>query len=92
MVNQVVKLVDHLKRSSMTIEKWLSNVIYDDSGAYIWNEKENGELEMVANIRGWGTLQYKFETLGEAANFQDAIGEFITQAIREKVERDFKKK
>lgn len=75
----------------MTIEKWLSNVKYD-VGTYIWNEDEKGELQMIASIRGWGALQHEFETEEEAGNFQDEVGEFIAQAIREKVERDFKKK
>ena len=76
----------------MTIEKWLSNVYYDaEAGTYIWNEDEKGELQMIASVRGWGTLQYHFET-DEAAVFQDKVGEFIAQAIREKVKRDFKKK
>jgi hypothetical protein len=77
----------------MTIEKWLSDVYYDaEASTYIWNKTENGELEMIASIRGWGTLQYHFETDEEAFDFQDEVGEFIAQAIREKVERDFKKK
>jgi hypothetical protein len=38
----------------MKIEKWLSNVRYDiDGGTYIWNEDDNGELQMVADIKGW---------------------------------------
>jgi hypothetical protein len=77
----------------MTIEKWLSNVKYDvDGGTYIWNEDEKGELQMIASVRGWGALQHEFKTEEEAENFQDEVGEFIAQAIREKVERDFKKK
>jgi hypothetical protein len=77
----------------MTIEKWLSNVkYYAEGGTYIWNEDEKGELQMIADIRGWGALQYEFKTEEEAFDFQDEVGEFIAQAIREKVERDFKKK
>lgn len=74
----------------MTIEKWLKNVKYDQyGGTYIWNEDEKGGLQMVATVRGWGALQNEFKT-EEAGKFQDEVGEFIAQAIREKVERDFK--
>jgi hypothetical protein len=77
----------------MTIEKWLSNVHYDiDGGTYIWSKDKNGELQMVASVRGWGALRHEFEIQEEAGKFQDEVGEFIAQAIREKVERDFKKK
>ena len=75
----------------MTIQKWLKNVKYDQyGGTYIWSEDEKEGCEMVATVRGWGALQRVFKTEEEAAKFQDEVGEFITQAIREKVERDFK--
>jgi len=73
----------------MTIEKWLSDVYYDKFGQYIWNTKnEDGTIQMVAEIRGWGSLQYEFETEEEAEKFQDEVGRFIAQAIREKIERE----
>ena len=75
----------------MKIEKWLSNVEYDQyGGTYIWNKEKDDSVEMVATIRGWGALQNEFKTQEEAGKFQDEVGEFIAQAIREKVERDFK--
>lgn len=75
----------------MTIQKWLKNVKYDQyGGTYIWSEDEKGGLEMVATVRGWGALQQDFKTEEQAAKFQDEVGEFIAQAIREKIERDFK--
>jgi hypothetical protein len=75
----------------MTIEKWLSNVEYDKfGGTYIWNKEKYGSVEMVAEIRGWGSLQHKFKNQKEAEEFQDQVGEFIAQAIKEKIERDFK--
>lgn len=76
----------------MTVAEWLSNVQYDKDGGYaIWNvEKE--DMQMIADIRGWGRLQHKFKNIEEAEKFQDEVGEFIAQAIREKVERDFKSK
>jgi hypothetical protein len=77
----------------MKIEKWLNNVYYDKCGQYFFSEQEpNGGSQMIGEVRGWGALQHEFKTEEEAENFQDAVGEFIAQAIREKVERDFKKK
>lgn len=77
----------------MTIEKWLSDVYYDkNGGTYLWNEDGNGGFEMVAQVRGWGALQYKFKTYDEAKEFQKQVGDFIAEAIREKVARDFGKK
>ena len=74
----------------MNIEKWLSNVQYDKYGAHIWNVEQNEGMQLIADVRGWGALQYEFKTEEEASKFQDEVGEFIAKAIREKVERDFK--
>ena len=74
----------------MTIEKWLSDVYYDEYGTHIWNKEQDGESQLVAELRGWGALLKEFETMTEAEQFQDKVGEFIVQAIREKIERDFK--
>lgn len=72
----------------MTIEKWLSDVYYDEFGTHIWNkEDKDGGSQLVAEIRGWGRLQNEFPTLKESENFQDGVGEFIVQAIREKIAR-----
>ena len=72
----------------MTIEKWLSDVYYDNWGQMIWNKVDaDGASELIADIRGWGSLQHKFKTEDEAAKFQDEVGRFITEAIREKIER-----
>jgi hypothetical protein len=74
----------------MTIEKWLSDVYYDEYGTHIWNKEQDGGNQLVAEIRGWGRLQNEFPTLKESDKFQDEVGQFIVQAIREKIERDFK--
>ena len=69
----------------MTIEKWLSNVYYDEYGTHIWNKYEEGDIQKVADIRGWGTIQNLFKTQKEAEEFQDEVGKFIVEAIREKI-------
>jgi len=72
----------------MTIEKWLSDVYYDEYGTRIWNrEDKDGGSQLIADIRGWGAIQNEFKTNEEAEKFQDEVGEFIVQAIREKIAR-----
>ena len=74
----------------MKIEQWLSNVYYSEYGTHIWNaETEDSEHQIVADIRGWGRLQNEFESEEESWKFQDEIGRFITDAIKEKIARDF---
>ena len=72
----------------MTVEKWLSDVYYDEFGQYLWNRvtKEGGS-QMIGEVRGWGALQQEFATIEEAAQFQDEVGKFIAEAIKEKIER-----
>jgi hypothetical protein len=76
----------------MKIEQWLSDV-YQDSyvGNKIWNKVSNGGSEMVADIRGWGAIQYLFKTNEEAKQFQNEVCKFIVEAIREKIVRDYPK-
>lgn len=84
----IQELKKHINTNNMTIEKWLSDVYYDKWGQMIFNKIEaDGASELIADIRGWGSLQYKFETDDEAAKFQNEVGMFITEAIREKIER-----
>jgi hypothetical protein len=72
----------------MTIQQWLSNVYYDKFFIMILNKEcEDCPIQIVAEVRGWGRLQNEFETKDEAAKFQDEVGEFIVEAIREKIER-----
>ena len=72
----------------MTVEKWLSDVYYDEWGTHIWNKVDaDGGSQLIADVRGWGAIQNLFKTPEEAEKFQDEVGEFITQAIREKLEK-----
>jgi hypothetical protein len=72
----------------MKIEQWLSDVYYDEYGTQIWNKEEDGS-QLVAEVRGWGRLLNEFETKEEAEQFQDEVGKFIVDAIKEKIMRDF---
>ncbi len=69
----------------MTIEKWLSDVYYDEWGNCIWNKDKDGSSNMIADIRGWGVLQYEFVSVLEAEKFHDEVGKFIVEAIKEKL-------
>jgi hypothetical protein len=73
----------------MKIEKWLKDVYYDEFGTHIWNKDKEGDIQKVADIRGWGAIQNLFKTQKEAEEFQDEIGKFIADAINEKIQRDF---
>jgi len=74
----------------MNIKQWLSNVFYDENGANIWNREDvDGGNQLVADVRGWGRIQNEFKTETGAADFQDEVGRFITEAIIEKIKRDY---
>lgn len=70
-------------------------VTYDKfGGQYFWINDPKGGSQMLAEMRGWGAIQNMFKGKGgaidmdKAGEFQDAIGDFVAQAINEKVERD----
>jgi hypothetical protein len=78
-------------------------VKYDEfGGGYIWGEHKNGSVEMIAqvdeptpeddyvlSIRGWGAIQNLCKTDNTyAERFQDFMGQFIADAINEKMERE----
>jgi hypothetical protein len=71
----------------MKIEKWLSDVYYDEWGTHIWNKDKDGGSQLVADVRGWGAIQQIFKTHKECVQFQNEVGKFIVEAIREKIER-----
>jgi len=80
----------------MTIQQYLEGrVFYDEAGQMIFVEKQNGHCQILCDIRGWGHIQNLFTKNGvfrdrEAAQFQDDIGIFVTEAIKEKIARDKK--
>lgn len=42
----------------------------------------------VLSVRGWGAIQHIFADKDKAAEFQDAMGKWIAEAINEKLERE----
>jgi len=76
----------------MTLEKYLKQgeITYDPDFQYIWIASPKGET-MIANVRGWGTIKNLFAEQTDAALFQDRLGQFMVDAIKEKIERDYGK-
>jgi len=77
----------------MTLEEWLGDVQYDESSISIWNRASStrfGEKvqQPVCDVRGWSLIRMAIPDETEAINFQDGVGQFIAEAIREKIERE----
>lgn len=54
---------------------------YDElGGGYIWDA--NGR--MIANVRGWGWIQY----MDDPEERQDTLGKFLAEALTEKLQRE----
>lgn len=67
-------------------------VSYDNEGQYFFVHNPDGGLQMLGELRGWGHIQNMFVRKGKmdleaAAKFQDKIGEFVAQAVNEKIQR-----
>lgn len=70
-------------------------VTYDKHGGqYFWIVDPKGKLQMLAEMRGWGAIinlfinKDKTVDFDAASSFQDKIGEWIAEAINEKIERE----
>ncbi len=67
---------------------------YDKYGQFIWGVGKDGGHQKLADLRGWGAIQNLFLNMDKtidfesATNFQDELGEWITSAINEKLERE----
>ena len=62
-------------------------VTYDDEGQYLWINSPDG-LQMLGEVRGWGHIQNMEEFKGDlklACKFQDRVGQFVADAINEKI-------
>jgi hypothetical protein len=68
---------------------------HTDSGSIVGVKPEN-DLQLIAIIRGWGAIQHLFKETplslrpAKQEAFQDRLGEFIADAITEKIERESK--
>lgn len=74
-------------------------VTYDKyGGQYFWiNTPNSGGVQMLAELRGWGHIQNMFKDkkgnidMDEAGKYQDQVGDWIADAINEKIEREKQK-
>ena len=63
---------------------------YDKNGQMIWGVKGESH-QLIADVRGWGAIQNLFKNRNgkvdyeSAEKFQDELGEWITQAINDKL-------
>lgn len=69
------------------IKAYIGKAKYDPSGQMIFAVSKDDGLQLLVDVRGWGRIQHMFKTEKEAEVFQDSIGEFITDAINEKLIR-----
>lgn len=85
-------MIDTDKREEM-LKLINGKVTYDKfGGQYFWINDPDGGSQMLAEMRGWGHIQNMFKRpnssidLNAAAKFQDLVGDFIAEAINEKVQ------
>lgn len=76
----------------MTVQDFIGKkAVYDPSGQMIWGENQKGELQMIADIRGWGAIQNLHKRpdgsidFEKAGAFQDELGEWIAKAINHQI-------
>ena len=62
-----------------------NGVRLDSMGRYIWAKDEKCGDKLIAEVRGWGDIQYRFSTEEDSGAFQDQLGQFIVDAINEKL-------
>ena len=74
----------------MSVKDFLKGEIkYDDFGQKIFVDKgENVGHELILDVRAWGVIQNMFNTTSEANEFQDELGHFVVDALKEKLERE----
>jgi hypothetical protein len=69
-------------------------VIYDQMGQMIFGVNKHGSHQLIADLRGWGAIQNLFMLNGgridmeKAEAFQDNLGQWIIDAINEKLEKE----
>lgn len=60
----------------------------DDLGTYLWGNKTDGTRELLAVVSGYNVDTEKNEGIEQAELFQNELGNFIAEAINEKIKRD----
>jgi hypothetical protein len=64
---------------------------YDPHGTMIWGIDKQGDNQLLLDVRGWGAIQNLFKSksgevdFDSAGKFQDEVGEWIADAINQKL-------
>lgn len=67
---------------------------YDRGALMIFGVRADGGTQLLADVRGWGAIQNLFKLPNgsfdgqKASEFQDALGEWLAEAINEKIQRE----
>ena len=79
----------------MNIKDFIGNkVSFDKECGKFFGEDSKSGIQNIADVRGWGAIQNLFKNKkGEidyfkATKFQDDLGDWIAEAINEKIERE----
>lgn len=70
----------------MTVQEYLRDISYNNDGGFIAAERPNYGTQNIADIRGYGYL--KMIGMPAPEDFQDEVGRYIVQAVKEKNERE----
>ena len=62
----------------------------DDLGTYLWANRPDGTREIIGVVYGYQTEIEETEGIKKAEDFQDELGNFIAEAINEKIKRETK--
>jgi hypothetical protein len=62
----------------------------DDLGTYIWANRPDGTRDIIGVVYGYRTEIEETEGIEQAEYFQDKLGNFIAEAINEKIKREIK--
>lgn len=88
MIGYTEEEYDELKTEKMEVTELLNGltISYDKGGQQIYAKQQDEATIHLANIRGYSYFVSRFDDNAEA--MQDAVGEFIAQAIKEKLQQD----
>ena len=70
------------------LKELLGKPYYDSFGQIIFGKQRDGNDQRLLDVRSWGAIQNMFKTEEEAEAFQDEFGQFVVDAIKEKMERE----
>ena len=71
------------------IRKFIGEAMYDAHGQLIFRGADKDNLQQFLDVRGWGAIQNMgFKTQEEMMNFQDRVGQWVTDVINEKLKEN----